>query len=169
MKPLNGRKESWTSIYSIPPCVKCPYNPDDALDDIPGISYALDLFLASHMLESEDYCNKCDEHKLSSFLFSCLLLTSEVIRERLYFAAGYGMIQFLKGLMSYEDEVRFLFLLSKSNLTFFCRISSQESPISNMPTSSLATIVGSKLSLVLILQVLSSPPSIQVVLNLSRA
>ena len=70
MKPLNERKESWTSIYSIPPSVKCPYNPVDALADIPGISYALDLFLASHMLESEDYCNKSDEHKLSSILFS---------------------------------------------------------------------------------------------------
>jgi hypothetical protein len=41
----------------------------DALADIPGISYALDLFLASHMLESEDYCNKSDEHKLSSIPF----------------------------------------------------------------------------------------------------
>ena len=69
MNPSNESKESWTSIYSIPPSVKYPYNPVDALADIPGISHALDLFLASHMLESEDYCNKSDEHKLSSIPF----------------------------------------------------------------------------------------------------
>ena len=69
MKPVYERKESWTSIYSIPPSVKYPYNPVDALADIPGISYALDLFLASHMLESEDYCHKSDEPKLSFILF----------------------------------------------------------------------------------------------------
>ena len=69
MKPSNERKESWTPIYSIPPSVKSPYNPVDALADIPGIRHALDLFLSSHMLESEDYCNKNDEHKLSSILF----------------------------------------------------------------------------------------------------
>ena len=69
MKLFNEKKESWTSIHSIPPSVKLPYNPVDALADIPGISYALDLFLASHMLESEDYCHKSDERKLSSILY----------------------------------------------------------------------------------------------------
>ena len=28
-------------------------------------------------------------------------------RERLYFAAGFGLIQCVKALMSYEDDVRF--------------------------------------------------------------
>ena len=106
MKPLNDRKESWTSIYSVPPSIEYPYTPIDALTDIPGISHALDLFLASHMLESEEYCNKSDEKKLvfHSF-FSILLLNLKICRERLYFAAGYGLIQCVKGLMSYEDEV----------------------------------------------------------------
>ncbi|XP_006464184.1 hypothetical protein AGABI2DRAFT_194724 [Agaricus bisporus var. bisporus H97] len=39
------------------------------------------------MLESEEYCHKMDEPK-----------------ERLYFATGYGLIQCVKGIMSYEDE-----------------------------------------------------------------
>ena len=169
MKPSNERKESWESIYSIPPSVKSPYNPVEALADIPGISHALDLFLASHMLESEDYCNKSDERKLGSIpFFLAYCLTKYLLRERLYFATGYGLIQCVKGLMSYEDDVRFLSLLSESNLTLFYRISSQESPISNMPTSSLTNIVKNKLSLVLVLQVMSSLPSIQVVLDSSR-
>jgi hypothetical protein len=43
--------------------VEQSYDPIDALTDLPGISHALDLFLASHMLEAEDYCNKSDEKK----------------------------------------------------------------------------------------------------------
>ncbi|KNZ80288.1 Tetratricopeptide repeat protein 39B [Termitomyces sp. J132] len=39
------------------------------------------------MLESEEYCHK-----------------SDVGKERLYFATGYGLIQCVKGLMSYADE-----------------------------------------------------------------
>ncbi|KZT18713.1 hypothetical protein NEOLEDRAFT_121846 [Neolentinus lepideus HHB14362 ss-1] len=66
---------------------KNPYLPEYVLDDIPGIRYALDLFLASHMLESEKYCDQCDPKK-----------------ERLYFATGYGLIQCVKGLMSFENE-----------------------------------------------------------------
>ncbi|KAF8801787.1 hypothetical protein BYT27DRAFT_7197766 [Phlegmacium glaucopus] len=85
--PSDEKIESWTSIYTTPPSVKYPYDPTEALGDLPGVSHALDLFLASHMLESEDYCNKSDEKK-----------------ERLYFATGYGLIQCVKGLMSYEDE-----------------------------------------------------------------
>ena len=69
MELSKEKKDSWASIHSTPPSVKYPYNPVDALADIPGISYALDLFLASHMLESEDYCNKSDERKLSSKLY----------------------------------------------------------------------------------------------------
>ncbi|KAF8989353.1 hypothetical protein BDQ17DRAFT_1314373 [Cyathus striatus] len=39
------------------------------------------------MLESEEYCNRND-----------------VTKERLYFSTGYGLIQCVKGLMSYEDN-----------------------------------------------------------------
>ncbi|EMD32712.1 hypothetical protein CERSUDRAFT_161188 [Gelatoporia subvermispora B] len=70
-----------------PPLPRGPYKPERALEDIPGISYALHLFLASHMVESEEYCHKSDPKK-----------------ERLYFATGYGLIQCVKGLMSFEDE-----------------------------------------------------------------
>ena len=103
--PLDDKKESWSSIYTIPPSIKYPYNPLEALNDIPGIRHALDLFLASHMVESENYCNKSDEKKYVLTLFSILFLSPlESHRERLYFAAGYGLIQCMKGLMSYEDE-----------------------------------------------------------------
>ncbi|KAK7042053.1 hypothetical protein R3P38DRAFT_3389870 [Favolaschia claudopus] len=78
---------SYRTIYTSPPPVKTPYKATEALDDLPGVSYALDLFLASKMHESEDYCNESDKNK-----------------ERLYFATGYGLIQCVKGLMSYADE-----------------------------------------------------------------
>ncbi|KAJ4474283.1 hypothetical protein J3R30DRAFT_3778229 [Lentinula aciculospora] len=78
---------SFKSVLTSPPPVQYPYRPDQSLKDIPGISYALELFLASHMVESEDYCNKSDVNK-----------------ERLYFATGYGLIQCVKALMSYADE-----------------------------------------------------------------
>ncbi|KAJ7747850.1 hypothetical protein B0H16DRAFT_1554834 [Mycena metata] len=78
---------SYRTIYTSPPPVKVPYKPTEALDDIPGVTYALDMFLASKMHESEDYCNQSDKKK-----------------ERLYFATGYGLIQCVKGLMSYADE-----------------------------------------------------------------
>ncbi|KAI0071516.1 hypothetical protein K474DRAFT_1630434 [Panus rudis PR-1116 ss-1] len=70
-----------------PPIPKGPYTQDKALEDLPGICYALHLFLASHMVESEEYCHKSDPAK-----------------ERLYFATGYGLIQCVKSLMSYADE-----------------------------------------------------------------
>ncbi|KAJ3991899.1 hypothetical protein F5050DRAFT_1580574 [Lentinula boryana] len=82
---------SYRSIYTTPPPVKYPYMPSKALEDIPGVSYALELFLASHMVESEDYCNE-----------------SDVKKERLYFATGYGLIQCVKALMSYADEASLL-------------------------------------------------------------
>ena len=40
-----------------------PYTQQKALSDLPGIAYALHLFLASHMLEAEEYCNKSDPPK----------------------------------------------------------------------------------------------------------
>lgn len=40
------------------------YNPEkDALRDIPGLRYALDLFLSSHMVESENFCREMDPAK----------------------------------------------------------------------------------------------------------
>ncbi|TFK64860.1 hypothetical protein BDN72DRAFT_774082 [Pluteus cervinus] len=73
--------------FPLPPTSSDVYKPKDALEDISGICYALELFLASHMVESEDYCHSKDPKK-----------------ERLYFASGFGLIQCVKGLMSYEDE-----------------------------------------------------------------
>lgn len=54
---------SYQSIYTSPPPVAYPYEPTEALGDLPGVSYALEMFLASHMVESEDYCNKSDIKK----------------------------------------------------------------------------------------------------------
>jgi hypothetical protein len=50
--------------------VKNPYDDNAALDDIPGVSYALEMFLASHMVESEEYCHKSDPQKCVEFLGS---------------------------------------------------------------------------------------------------
>ncbi|KAK0490235.1 hypothetical protein IW261DRAFT_1430992 [Armillaria novae-zelandiae] len=69
------------------PIVKTPYDPNDALDDIPGIAHTLDLFLASKMIESEEYCSKSDPNG-----------------ERMYFCVGYGFIQCIKAVMSYDDD-----------------------------------------------------------------
>ena len=46
-----------------PPAVAWPYSHGAALDDIPGIAYALDTFLKSHMVESEEYCHRNDPKK----------------------------------------------------------------------------------------------------------
>ena len=53
----------WKPRYTNPPAVKEPYDQSEALDDIPGVSYALEQFLASHMVESEEYCHRMDEPK----------------------------------------------------------------------------------------------------------
>ncbi|KAK2459721.1 hypothetical protein APHAL10511_008255 [Amanita phalloides] len=74
-------------IPDSPPHVSYPYHPEGALSDLPGVHYALEVFLNSQMLESEQYCHSSDENK-----------------ERLYFATGYGLIQCIKALMSYADE-----------------------------------------------------------------
>ncbi|KLO18664.1 hypothetical protein SCHPADRAFT_899460 [Schizopora paradoxa] len=63
------------------------YTHGRALEDLPGVAHALALFMASHMIESEQYCHESDPKK-----------------ERLYFASGYGLIQCVKALMSYEDD-----------------------------------------------------------------
>lgn len=75
------------SLLGEPPRVTWPYSQASALDDIPGIAYALDLFLKSLMVESEEHCH-----------------TSDPKKERLYFATGFGLIQCVKALMSFEDD-----------------------------------------------------------------
>ncbi|KAH7882592.1 hypothetical protein F5I97DRAFT_1906457 [Phlebopus sp. FC_14] len=76
-----------TTMNRPPPPVSTPYDVEKALDDIPGVHWALHEFLHSRMLESEEYCHRADPNK-----------------ERLYFATGYGLIQCVKGLMSFEDK-----------------------------------------------------------------
>jgi len=46
-----------------PPAVTWPYSQASALDDIPGVAHALDLFLKSLMVESEEYCHTSDPKK----------------------------------------------------------------------------------------------------------
>ena len=44
-----------------PPFPSGPYAPDKALPgDIAAVTYALHIFLASHMHESEEYCRQYD-------------------------------------------------------------------------------------------------------------
>lgn len=45
------------------PGVTWPYSHDVALDDLPGIAFALDMFLKSLMMESEEYCHCKDPQK----------------------------------------------------------------------------------------------------------
>lgn len=45
------------------PAVTWPYSQSVALNDIPGIAYALDTFLKSLMVESEEYCHRVDPRK----------------------------------------------------------------------------------------------------------
>ncbi|KAI0032001.1 hypothetical protein K488DRAFT_50862 [Vararia minispora EC-137] len=70
-----------------PPPVKAGYSHQDALEDLPCVQYALETFLQSKMVECEEYMHNGDPKK-----------------ERLYFATGYGLIQCVKALMSYDDE-----------------------------------------------------------------
>ncbi|KAF8057392.1 hypothetical protein FPV67DRAFT_1527200 [Lyophyllum atratum] len=78
---------SWATVFHEPPAVKTPYGPDEALNDLPGVRYALDLFLASKMVESEEYCHASDANQ-----------------ERLYFVTMDGVIRSVKALMSYANE-----------------------------------------------------------------
>lgn len=61
--PATSDTPSWKRRYTSPPKVKNPYVVAEALDDLPGVSYALEMFLASHMVESEEYCDKNDIKK----------------------------------------------------------------------------------------------------------
>lgn len=41
-----------------------PYDPEEhALRDLTGLRYALNLFLASHMIEAENFCTEMDPAK----------------------------------------------------------------------------------------------------------
>ncbi|KAF8200119.1 hypothetical protein BJ912DRAFT_1029695 [Pholiota molesta] len=86
-KPDSAPEPSFAARFPAPPPVQHPYTPANALADLPCVQHALELFLSSHMLESEAYMRAGDPRM-----------------ERLYFATGFGLIQCVKGLMSYEDE-----------------------------------------------------------------
>jgi hypothetical protein len=64
-------------LLTFAPSVKVPYTPQEALDDIPGVSHALELFLASHMVESEEYCHKMDENKCVLIVKRCGAVVSD--------------------------------------------------------------------------------------------
>ena len=57
--------------YTSPPLVKKTYRRSEALDDIKGVSYALELFLGSKMVEAEEYCHKSDENKCVFVSLEC--------------------------------------------------------------------------------------------------
>ncbi|KAG6875979.1 hypothetical protein C0993_006436, partial [Termitomyces sp. T159_Od127] len=71
MASVQDSQPSWVPHHTAPPPVKHPYVAAEALGDLPGVTYALETFLNSRMLESEEYCH-----------------TSDVRKERLYFATG---------------------------------------------------------------------------------
>lgn len=153
---------SWRSNYQLDsaPDVEATYIPEEALKDIPGVSYALELFLSSHMLESEDYCHKMDETKCVVVLFLHAIYNIFIYRERLYFATGYGLIQCVKGLMSYEDEVcTFSPHEGVGQLTFRFRTFWQALITQNMAITSPTNIARSRPSLVLVWLATSFPIS----------
>jgi len=112
---------SYQSIYNSPPSIAYPYCPTEALGDLPGTAYALELFLSSQMLESEAFCKwglsglehmKETQNQDGVEDGKANELEDKGHMERLYFGSGYGMIQCVKGLMSYEDDVGFTFAFS---------------------------------------------------------
>lgn len=58
IEPKPKPDELWVS--PAPALPKGAYQPAKALEDIPAITYALHVFLRSHMHESEDYCKEYD-------------------------------------------------------------------------------------------------------------
>jgi hypothetical protein len=52
-----------TIMPDSPPPVNNPYDPTKALDDIPGLHFALHEFLQSRMHESERFCEQSDPDK----------------------------------------------------------------------------------------------------------
>ncbi len=63
--PLTSLQTSTSHVSQLTssPVVTGTYSPKSALDDLPGASYALQLFLESHMIEAEEYCHKNDSTK----------------------------------------------------------------------------------------------------------
>ena len=59
------------------PGVTWPYSQDVALNDISGIAFALDAFLNSLMVESEEYCHRKDPRKCVASLFLFFLHRTE--------------------------------------------------------------------------------------------
>ena len=112
------------SLRADAPPVLNPYSMKNSMSDLPCAAYAIDLFLASHMLESEDYLHKGDPNKWRMVIYPIdLLLISCCFRERLYFATGYGLIQCVKALMSYDDNVCHYFIFNIIVLSLTKRIS----------------------------------------------
>jgi len=54
------------------PATSWPYSPGAALDDLPGIAYALDTFLKSQMVESEEYCHRNDPQKCVAIIIAAI-------------------------------------------------------------------------------------------------
>lgn len=50
-------------MSNTPPIVTNSYDPANALDDIPGLHWALHEFLQSRMHESEAFCDSSDPQK----------------------------------------------------------------------------------------------------------
>ena len=65
----DGDVETIKESKTPPPSVKNPYKEKEALDDIPGVAYALETFLQSRMVECEDYCHESDPKKYASLSF----------------------------------------------------------------------------------------------------
>ncbi len=64
---LTNEKVAEDTFSRTAPHIKTPYDPNEALDDIPGVAHALELFLNSHMFESEEYCLQSDPKKYFYF------------------------------------------------------------------------------------------------------
>jgi hypothetical protein len=63
IKPACPAGDLTLSLKAKAPPVENPYSPANAICDISCVAYALELFLASHMLESEDYLHIGDPKK----------------------------------------------------------------------------------------------------------
>jgi hypothetical protein len=63
IKPVCPADGLALSLKTKAPPVGNPYSPANAICDISCVAYALELFLASHMLESEDYLHMGDSKK----------------------------------------------------------------------------------------------------------
>ena len=59
----NGDVDTIKEAKTPPPSVKTPYKAKEALDDIPGVAYALETFLQSRMVECKEYYHESDPKK----------------------------------------------------------------------------------------------------------